>query len=363
MPKEEQKRILIVNPFGIGDVLFSTPLIRNLRFYYPEAFIAVAVQKRTAPILENNPHIDKIIPFSRGDFKELSRQSKAKALNLLFGVIAEVFRQRFDLCFDLSLEHRYSLLLKFFGVTPRIGYNYKNRGRFLTHKINIEGYRDKHVVEYHLELLKFLDLEPRFRNIELYLRQEQRDWAKDFLKQKGLNEGDLLIGILPFGGQSFGGQAEIRRWPLENHAKLADLLVDKLKVKIVILAGPGEKGNLNHLLTVMHNRAIDASETSIIQLASIIENCRLVISNDAGPLHIVNALNIPNISFFGPVDEEVYGPYPQNPNRIVLKRDFDCRPCYRYFRVPECRYERRCLTQITVGEVFQEAAKLLKITD
>jgi len=359
----ERKRILIINPFGIGDVLFCTPLIRNLRFYYPDAFIAVAVQKKVAPVLENNPYINKVIPFSRGDFKDLSRQSKAKALKLLFKTIAEILRERFNLYFDLSLEHRYSLLLKLFGIRPRIGYNYKNRGRFLTHKIDIQGYTDKHVVEYHLGLLNFLGIKPQFRNLELFLRLGQKDWAKNFLEHKSIKPGDLLVGIAPFGGESFGAQKESRRWPIENYARLADLLIDRLNAKIVILAGPKEKESLKHLFSIMHNKdkTIDAAETSITQLASIINNCQIVISNDAGPLHLTVASNIPSVSLFGPSDEKVYGPYPANPKHIVLSKDFDCRPCYKYFRLAECRYQRRCLTAITVHEVFREAERLLNI--
>ena len=111
------KNILIINPFGIGDVLFSTPLIRNLRFYYPDAFIAVAVQKKVVPVLENNPQIDKVIPFSRGDFKDLCRQSRLKAIGLLSKTLGNILHCKFNLCVDLSLEHRYSLFLKLMGIS------------------------------------------------------------------------------------------------------------------------------------------------------------------------------------------------------------------------------------------------------
>ena len=356
----EEKRILIINPFGIGDVLFSTPLIRNLRFYFPNAFIAVAVQKRVAPILENNPHIDKIIPFSRGDFKILSRQSKSKAIRLLLRVFRDIMYLRFNLYFDLSLEHRYSLLLKFLGIKPRIGYNYKKRGRFLTHRVDIEGYKNKHVVEYHLELLKFLQLEPRFYNLELFLTEDQRNWTDNFLKHNNIIDKDLLIGIAPFGGETFGKQAEIKHWPAENYAELADLLIDKMKAKIIIFAGFNEKIRLKQLLSIMRNKAIETTDKSLIQIASIIAKCRLVISNDTGPLRFANALNIPTISLFGPVDEQVYGPYPPSPHNVVLKKEFQCRPCYQYFRLPECKYQRRCLRAITVQEVLVQAKRLLR---
>jgi len=356
----QKKRILIINPFGIGDVLFSTPLIRNLRYYFPDSFIAVAVQRKIVPVLENNPHINKIIPFSRGDFKQLSRESKINALKLLFRTIADIYRQRFNLYFDLSLEHRYSLLLKILRIKPRIGYNYKKRGRFLTHKVDIEGYKNKHVTEYHLELLRFLDLTPRFHNLELFLTFQEKNWARSFLGERGIKGKDLLIGMAPFGGETFGSQAKVKHWPIASYAALSDLLIDKLSAKIVILAGYKEKDGLNYLFSVMRNRAVDTTETSLMQLASIISYCRLVISNDTGPLRFANALDIPTISFFGPVDEKVYGPYPANHKHVVLKKDFDCRPCYQHFRVPDCRYQLRCLKEITVDEVYEEAERLLK---
>jgi len=355
----EEKHILIVNPFGIGDVLFSTPLIRNLRFYYPDAFIAVAVQKKTAPLLENNPNINRVITFSRGDYKDLSRRSRLQALKLLLETIRQVQGLKLDICFDLSLEHRYSLLLKLLNVKQRIGYNYKKRGRFLTDKISIDGYSQEHVVDYHLQLLKFLGLKPREGNLELFLSQSQKDWARDFLDHNGIEKSDLLIGIAPFGGETFASQALIKHWPVENYAKLCDLLIERLKAKIIILSGPQEKAGLNHLLSLMHNKAVHTTEASIMQLAAVTAGCRLVISNDTGPLRFANALNVPSLSLFGPVDEKVYGPYPVSCCNTVLKKDFACRPCYLNFRVSECPYQRRCLTSIKIEEVFLEAENLL----
>ncbi len=354
------RNILVINPFGIGDVLFSTPLIRNLRFYYPQAFIAVAVQRKVAPILENNPNINKIISFSRGDFKELFRQSRLKALRLLFGILGEILRDKFDLCIDLSLEHRYSLFLKFLGVRQRIGFNYKRRGRFLTHRINLGGYEDKHVVEYHLELLKLLGIRPRFKNLEIFLKQEEKDWAGALLDKFGASRNDLIIGVIPGGGASWGRQSYLKHWSAEKFAQIADRLAERFGAKIVIFANASEGKTAEQVVQKMRHPVINMiAGTDLRQFMALIDRCNLIITNDGGPLHIAKALGIKSISIFGPVDEQVYGPYPPSPDHIAMKKGFPCRPCYHNFRVPECRYNQRCLTAITAQEVFKEAERLL----
>ena len=60
------KHILIINPYGIGDVLFTTPVVRNLRLAYPDAIIAYLANRRTAPIVQNLPQIDKVFIYNEG---------------------------------------------------------------------------------------------------------------------------------------------------------------------------------------------------------------------------------------------------------------------------------------------------------
>lgn len=355
------ENILVINPFGIGDVLFSTPLIRNLRFYYPDAFIAVVAQKQVTPVLENNPSIDKIIPFSRGDFKILSNKSKLRAMGLLFRTLSQIRRAKFDLCIDLSLEHRYSLFLKLLGIKQRIGFNYKQRGRFLTQRINIDGFQDKHVTEYHLELLKFLNKQAKFYQAELFLKQGEKDWAEEFLKQFQVSRQDLLVGIIPGGGASWGKKADYLQWPYESFAKVCDELSRIPHLKVILLGSPTDVKICQSIARFLKQEPIEAfGKTNLRQFIALIDKCQLIICNDTGPLHISAALAKRIIYFCGPVDERVYGAYPARPERVVMKKDFPCRPCYRNFHVPECDYQLRCLRVITPEEVITQAKRLIE---
>ena len=71
------------------------------------------------------------------------------------------------------------------------------------------------------------------------------------------------------------------------------------------------------------------------------------------------ALGVKTVSMFGPVDEGVYGPYPPSVKHIVVKKDLPCRPCYKDFRFTGCSNSRRCLEDISVDKVFEEAKRLL----
>ncbi|MBI4040459.1 MAG: hypothetical protein HY390_01185, partial [Deltaproteobacteria bacterium] len=72
MPSNNSLNILIVNPYGIGDVLFSTPLIHTVKSMYPKAHVTYLIGSRTFEILKNNPNIDEILIYQRDYFKSLS---------------------------------------------------------------------------------------------------------------------------------------------------------------------------------------------------------------------------------------------------------------------------------------------------
>ncbi len=357
--KDSFKKILIVNPFGVGDLLFSTPLIKNLKYYYPDSKITALVAERNIPILENNPHIHRVIGFNRGDYKKLKKKSKAKAYRKLFRVLRKIASRRFDLYIDLSLEHRYSLLPALLGVKPRIGYNYKKRGRFLTEKLDIGGFIGRHVVEYHLSLLRFLGIEPRFRNLELFIKDEEKDSAKKFLKEQGRDKEKTLVAIAPGGGKAWGDKAWYKYWPVDKFSQLAKKIKDK-NLEIILLGDSSDVTICDNVSKELGNKVINAcGKTNLRQFFALLAEADLVVCNDSGTLHAATALDKKIVALFGPTSQQAYGPYPPSEKKVVVSKDFSCRPCYNKFGVSDCRYNHRCLEQITVEEVFNTVKDLL----
>jgi lipopolysaccharide heptosyltransferase II len=358
------QKILIINVFGIGDVLFTTPLIRNLKKNFPGVFIGYIANKRTAILLKNNPLVDKVYIYERDDFRVVYGQSKLESVRYLRRALAEIRDEQFDLVIDLSMSTHVSFLMWWIGIKNRIGFNYKNRCPFLNAKVPFTGFEGKHVVDYYLELLEMLGVPVASRNLELPIPSVDRASARDRLKQAGITEHDLVVGIVPGGGASWGKEAIFKRWAAEKYAQLADQMIEKFSAKIILLGSEDERDLCSRVAQLMHHRVLQlGGETTILQMAAILDRCRLAVLNDGGPLHVAVAVGTQTVSLFGPVDERVYGPYPRG-KHIVVKKHLACQPCYRRFRMAQCDHIR-CLGSISVEEVYQKLEGILKeiVTD
>ncbi|MFH1094155.1 MAG: glycosyltransferase family 9 protein [Candidatus Omnitrophota bacterium] len=359
--RKKSASFLVINPFGIGDVLFSTPLIRNLRENFPAAEIYYLCNRRTAPILKQHTLLKKVFVYERDDFVKARKQSFRAWLKKFCGFIGEIRAERIDAVIDLSLNTQYGFFAWLAGIPRRYGLDYKNRCRFLNKKIAIGGYSDKHVADYYLDVLKLLDIEPKICGLEIYTDIASNDRAETFLKQKGISEKNCIIGIAPCGGSAFGKDAYIKRWPADKYSALIDGLINEFKAKIFIFAGPEEKEDVAGILQAVRLKSdvYEFTGSSLAQTAALVDKCGLFIGNDTGPLRFADALNKKIVALFGPVDEKVYGPYPYEQGRtVVIKKDMACRPCYRKFRLPPCPYNKKCLEDITVEEVLQAVRKL-----
>lgn len=347
--------ILIVNPFGIGDCLFTTPLIHTLKENFPKEKLGFLCNRRTAGLLKNNPFIDKLLVYERDDFKRIMESSWPRWFKAFNSFIGEIKRERFDLAVDLSLAANFGFFLWLSGIKKRIGYNYKNRGFYLTDSLKLGGYEDRHIVEYYNELLALVGIKPKYKNLELYFSEEDKRYAEDFLASQDIDRNSPVIAIAPGGGASWGLEAILKRWPEENFRLLVDKIIEKYRVTIIILGDSSDK----ELFSI--SRAIDLrGRTTLSQSAALINKADIFIGNDGGPLHMAVSLRKKTLSFFGPVDPAVYGPYPHDESRhIVLRRNLECSPCYRKFRLSPCQRNRECLEKIDVNEALTALDSLL----
>jgi len=352
--------ILVINPFGIGDVLFSTPLLKNLRKNFPESFIAYFCNKRVAPLLQNNPCIDEVFVFEKDEWRALWKKSRFVFIKKFFMFLSQIRKRKFHIAIDLSLGRQYSFFLWLIRVPKRIGFDYKERGVFLTHKIKIEGYHYKPIPAYYLELCKFLDITPAEEKLEIFLKPEEEERIKNILKEYGFDlEKDLIIGIIPGGGASWGKDAYLKHWDYNKVACLIDDLIKRYNAKIIIFGDEKEKDICEGISQKVKFRVLNlAGKTDLRSLAGFMKQCKLIVCNDGGPLHMAVALGVKTVSIFGPVNEKVYGPYPASFEHIVITKDVPCRPCYWKFRMPRCE-KRVCLEEIEPQEVMQAIRMLL----
>lgn len=355
------QRIVIVNPFGIGDVLFTTPLVRAVRQAFPDSFLGYVCNRRTERILRTNPHLDDLYVYEKDELVDQWQRSPWQALRQFGRLMRQIHAGRFDLAIDLSLGERYGFILKLLGVRRRIGFDYRHRGRFLTERFPIDGYHECHVIEYYRKFLSFIGVHLQDASMELRVSPEDEQWAQAWIRTQHLDQGQLVVGMVPAGGVSWGVDAPFRRWSFEGFAAVGDTLVERYTARLILFGEVSDKPICQTVASLMHHPPIDLSgQTSLGQFVSLLSRLSLVICNDGGPLHLAVSQRVKTVSIFGPVDPNVYGPYPRtDDHRVVCQQALRCRPCYHQFRLPPCPYERACLTTIEPTEVIEACASVL----
>ncbi|MBF0387023.1 MAG: lipopolysaccharide heptosyltransferase II [Candidatus Omnitrophica bacterium] len=349
----EPRRVLIVNPFGIGDMLFSMPLVGALKASFPSVSISYIGNARTAPILGNDPRLDKVFSYERDEFVAVYKRSPLAFVNKWLNLVRDLRAGGFDTAYDLSLGSPLALALALAGIPRRIGYDFKGRGRWLTHKVPLPGYEGRHAAEYYLALL---DQDHRGK-MAIFPSPADQAWAREFMLRYKLSAKEFIV-IHPGGGASWGKGAGLKRWPAVNFAKLADKMIEKRACPIILVGDKNEVALCTEVAQAMRQRVVVAAgEMNVLQAAALMQAARLVVANDGGPLHVAVAAGAVTASIFGPVDPKVYGPYPAE-GHIVIQKGLACQPCYRNFRMSDCGHQS-CLKSLSADEVFNNITRLL----
>lgn len=342
--RNDFKRILIVRTDRIGDVLLSTPVIRALRDYYPHAYIAMMVSPYAKEIVEGNPDLDEVIIYDKKQKHKKWRRSVKFALNLK--------KKRFDLAIILHPTNRVHLVTFFAGIPKRVGYDRK-LGFLLTDRIkHIKQSGEKHELEYALDLVRYLGIEPRDKSLLMPIKAVSEAWVEELFGREGINKTDKLLAIHP------GASCVSKIWPLERFAQVADKLIEKYGFKVLIIAGPKDIARAAEVSKNMRHPSVNlAAKTSVSQLASLLKRCRLFISNDSGPVHIAGAVGAPVISIFGRSQRGLspvrWGPTGEN-SRIAHKT-VGCIEC----RAHNCIRRFACLKAVSTNDVLDIADSIL----
>ena len=353
-------RILVANPFGIGDVLFSLPLVRALRQAQPDSFLGYLCNRRTEELVAHWPELDWRLTFEKDEFRSALRDSRMGGIRFLNRTLRAVRKEKFDLLIDLSLGWQMGFAGILCGIPRRVGFNFRGRGRFLTCAVPLEGFSGRPVAEYDLDLLEPLGI-PRPRSIPAGIPlPEQTDAEVDrYLEGHRVDPSAPMAGIVPGGGASWGPNAAYKQWPPERFARTADHLAQR-GLQILLIGDAKELALCRQVAERMSAPpALIVQVPSLLLLAGLLKRCRIVAGNDGGTMHLATAVGTPTVSIFGPVDASVYGPYPGNSSHRVVSKELACRPCYRGFRFPPCPWDNACLKKLEVEPVLRAVDEIL----
>ena len=342
-PFEAVNRILVRGVNWVGDTVLSYPAVQQLKTLFPHSHLAILVSNPLVDLWKTFPYVDEIIPFQKkkgmGSFREDLNLSKS------------LRERKFDLSVILPRSFRSAFQIYMARIPIRIGYQDEGRSVFLTHGIHrTNEILHFHRVQYFQKLVEPLGKVESILTSKIFLREEDRRWAEQLLKDSNLSDGRPLIGMNP---SATYGLAKC--WPPDRFGELGQRLCLKWEATLLLFGKEEERSVAEEILRTPGARGIDLTgQTNLLQLAALLERCRLLVTNDTGTMHVAAAVVTPVIALFGSTDHLVTGPWGEG--HVVVKKDVPCSPCLK--RV--CSTDHRCMKLITVDEVEEAVDKKIR---
>jgi lipopolysaccharide heptosyltransferase II len=343
MDKKGNKRILIFNVNWLGDVLFSTAVIRNVKRNYPDSFLACVAPSRCYPVLKGNPHLDEVIIYDEKD--------RHKGLFRQFDFVKLLKSKKFDTVFLLHRSFTRALICRLAGIPERIGYHTKKRGFLLTKKIIPPKREDMHRIDYYLNVIEKAGLKIEDRYPEFFVGESDISFVESILKKSAIGKDEFLVVVNP------GGNWMPKRWPRECWAELSDKLILETGARVVITGSGNDLTLAGKIKEAMKEKPVIACGIfNLKQFGALARRADIFISADTGPLHIANAAGAKRIiALFGPTDPDLTGPFPLK-NVSILREDAGCKiPCYNLL----CK-DNRCMKLITPDKIMELVKSLRK---
>jgi len=354
--KRRFERVLLIRLRQVGDVVFTTPLIRALRQQFAGAHLAYLVEPAAAPIVAGNPHLDEIIvaPAPRG----------LRGIRHELALIRRLRAERYDLAIDLHGGPRASTLTWLSGAPARIGYDVVGRWWMYTHRVGrARALVPRHSVRNQWDLLAPLGFDPPEPDafpVEMAVSTDATLAVAMKLAGAGVTDGDRLIVVHVSAGNPF------RRWPLGHFADVVAALAGVRGRRVAVTAGPSERGAAQAVIDQARAQLPDAArdgvlacgEFSLAELRALVERAALYIGGDSGPLHVAATSHVPVVALFGPTLPERSMPWRSDrwSAEAVQVDGLPCRPCDQRVCLPG---DFRCLTGIAPQRVIQAAERAL----
>jgi heptosyltransferase II len=344
--KEAIKRILVRGPNWLGDAVMCEPALRGLRKQFPDAQIALLVKPAVADLFVGHPAITDVLTYDT-----TGRHAGLSGKWLLAG---QLRRQSFDLAVLFQNAFEAAFLTFLAGVPRRYGYATDGRSLLLSDPIAVPDRRTLvHQVRYYWDLLQPLGLTGAPSAPELVVLPEEEQAMAGRFAQGGLTTTDVVVGINP--GSTYGGA---KRWLHERYAEVTERLCRTIResreqqVGVVIFGAKGEERLGQEIAARLSSRSLVLSgATTIRELMAAVKRCAMLLTNDTGPMHIASAFQVPVVAIFGPTDWRTTSPF--GSAHAIVRQPVDCAPCL----LRECPIDHRCMTRVTVDQVYEAATK------
>jgi heptosyltransferase-1 len=346
----EFRRILIIKPSAVGDVVRALPVLTALRRRWPQAHIAWLVARHCSDVLIGHPALNQVIYFERKAYASVGRDLSVTRAFARF--LAALRACRFQMVIDMQGLFRSGFFAWASGAEVRVGRGDARElaGLFYTHRAAVDE-RRMHAAVLNAGMVAPLGVKAEPSTTDLYIPEEARAGARRTLCENGLPAGAPYVVIVP------GTNWQTKNWPAQRFGQVAAGLWQRFGLRSVVVGTASQRAMAEEVRR-QEPTAIDlCGASSLAELAALIEGARLVVANDSGPLHMADALDVPLVGIFGPTRAEVVGPF-RRPEGVI-RASLPCLGCG-IRHLDRCPAAHSCMKSVTAADVIDLAARQLE---
>jgi lipopolysaccharide heptosyltransferase I len=329
----QPRRIALIKPSALGDIVHSLPVLHALRVRFPDAHLTWVVNRSFESLLRGHPETDAIIPFDR---RAGLRNAPAFARILMHA--------RFDLVVDLQGLLRTGLMTAATRASRRIGLSSAREGAawFYTDVIRVPSVESMHAVDRYWLVAEAIGAGGLPKVFRLPADPEADTWASNALQSLPR----------PWFVVSPGSRWTTKRWPVDHFSSLLRRALHSSGGSIVLIGSSDESVLTQSIASLFQPAVLDlAGKTSLPQLTALLRKADVVLANDSGPLHLAAALGRPVVAPYTCTTIARHGPYGQSG---ATETKVWCRGSYRK------RCDRlECMSELTPERLWPKLDEVL----
>jgi ADP-heptose:LPS heptosyltransferase len=298
---KQPKKILVIRFSSMGDIIYTTPIVRCLKLQLPGTEIHFLTKTQFKYIYEHNPYLDKL-HLLKPKLKE---------------TIADIKAEKFDLIIDLHNNLR-TAIIKLATLLPSSTYKKERFSKWLALKFKWKSfYSNDHLVDRYLKTVKFLGVTNDHKPIDYYIAKSYQ--LEEFLP--ATHAGPFVAFII-------GATHFTKRMPVEKVIEICK----NINGPIVLMGGKDVVENAALIQNALGDKVYSTcGKTNLDQSVFIVSKARKVIGFDTGLTHIAEAFNMPLVSIWGGTAPELLGVFPYKiDHSLEAGIDLACRPCSKF---------------------------------
>jgi heptosyltransferase-2 len=341
--------IVVVQTAFLGDLVLTTPLLRELRRARPGARISVVTTPLGREVFGTLPYVDEV---------QLHRKRPSLPSLVSGWLLGRRLRANgVDVAIAAHRSHRSGMVVRMSGAARRVGFHDAAGAWAYTQRVERDLRR--HAVDRYLGLSVAVGGDPQRapRQPELRFPASASRQVARTLAGAGISEDAPLLCLAP------GSVWATKRWPPDGYAALATAARAR-GLQPLLVGSTAEAALCRRVADHCAERVpVVAGRTGISELAALFSRSRALVSNDSGAAHVAAAVGTPVVTIFGATVPALGYTAVGESTRIVEHESLDCRPCHRHGARRCPRGHFRCMREISPGRVLVSLDELLRTTE